>query len=595
MALILRFAQQEMGKHSKIQIEQTAGTDSTLLESFLLVAFLLVFGLLHFQFLDWPILSGDDEAVHFKNQFWQFREFSSTPFISLIVLGSTSAAILFILTEFASPTRNLVNRLCPTNLSVAIKYIALGILLYIALYYNLKTASALTSGWGWENRWPPLGTILGVVSVLVFGENETAARLPSLLFYLGTGIFVYKIARQVLGWQGGVIAVAVLCSSPIFFQYGHLNFREAGGAFFITVAIYYLLSFHHTGSITYLCYSLFSLADGFLERRPVAGFLAVCLCYCNYKTIVAFKEERAILLKLFMQYSLLLSLHIVALALIFPWMQMSKGVREYHFNFANFLDWTLLTAYLKIFPEVIPWPIAIVMIVGIIVTIVKRFPAGVIALLTLLVFYALFTGDTPYWVPTDRFMVLFIPPIAILCAHTLMALHQHWMKFVLIGGILLSMTTSLIAWRIDKPRMALLAAKTKSLSSMPYYPFAELVDFLKKEDMDHGKILLPAHWQTPLEVYLSMRNIEDVSIVTPPWKKKVKRNATIAALSAECIRVGCDAILLRLVRDGNKTDISWLTDMPFSRLSEDRIDSFKVRKVLYFGNNGLALLVPRND
>jgi hypothetical protein len=111
---------------------------------------------------------------------------------------------------------------------LALAALCLIALLYTSSYVTLQ----LPEAWGDARRWPPIGTLLGVASFGFFGENDLASRMPSVLFYAATGVIVFRFAAAVSDRKSALVAAAICYATPIFFQYGHLNAREAGGAFF---------------------------------------------------------------------------------------------------------------------------------------------------------------------------------------------------------------------------------------------------------------------------------------------------------------------------------------------------------------------------
>jgi len=64
---------------------------------------------------------------------------------------------------------------------------------------------------------PPLSTWASALSMAIFGVNEFAARLPSLLFSIGILWLVWDLAKKRSGEQVAMIATLVLAGCLFFF------------------------------------------------------------------------------------------------------------------------------------------------------------------------------------------------------------------------------------------------------------------------------------------------------------------------------------------------------------------------------------------
>jgi 4-amino-4-deoxy-L-arabinose transferase-like glycosyltransferase len=75
------------------------------------------------------------------------------------------------------------------------------------------------------------------LSLGLFGESETAARLPSALFAFGTLVLVYAFCRRVYDTGTARLAALVIATSPLFFAFARFVIFDMALAFFVTGAI----------------------------------------------------------------------------------------------------------------------------------------------------------------------------------------------------------------------------------------------------------------------------------------------------------------------------------------------------------------------
>ncbi len=146
----------------------------------------------------WPLLSGLDEPVAAAVQMWDAKAWAVPP-------GNTGArvAFFFSLAGLASALPAAFCSLRGASVS-RWKHCLLALFLFTAglgLYFWAHGVLHGHSGqapsgpvlWGHSRRWPPVGTLVGTLSHSLFGYNEVAAQLPAILFYLSTGIYLYRI------------------------------------------------------------------------------------------------------------------------------------------------------------------------------------------------------------------------------------------------------------------------------------------------------------------------------------------------------------------------------------------------------------------
>jgi 4-amino-4-deoxy-L-arabinose transferase-like glycosyltransferase len=88
---------------------------------------------------------------------------------------------------------------------------------------------------------PPLQIWLTARAFALFGENDFAARLPSMVMALGTMAVTYRIASLTLGPAAGVGAAALLLASPTFVNHARRSMLEMPLAFWVALAVLVLV------------------------------------------------------------------------------------------------------------------------------------------------------------------------------------------------------------------------------------------------------------------------------------------------------------------------------------------------------------------
>lgn len=549
----------------------------------------------HFSLMSLPILSGPDESVHVAVQMWQFDQYQKSSGLLLLGLPVICLFLGVILSFLALPAG--ISGSVSFSGSGVVKKLACSagvFLLVFLLFYLLHKLLAGGPGeLGHEYRWPPFGTVLSTMSLSIFGVNEFGARFPSNLFYLGTGYYVYRILRgsSAENWKIGICGVVVCFCCPLFFSYGHLDYRDMGGAFFLTLGMYYLGRYLFEGSHQHLLIVAFAIIAGFLQRRPVAIMLFIAvifiLVYC-----LANKRWWADRKRIWMTLLLWLTLCASIGLAILPWLHITRDVRPYNFLAANLLNFTYATAYMRILPQVLSWPITVLFCLGFLVSLIKRSLIGLIACTYLAALYLLFTCDRVDCIPTYRFTILFIPFLAIVAANFLKAFSGKTVQSVLLSCIVVLSLSSQVIWHSDGPTYGVFPAVTDRFSSLPYYPFDNLVKSIRAKDIPHGTIIYPAFWQTSSPFYYRMNNITGYREINPGPGRK--RTTSMPALKEYCDANQCTALILRLKKgpDGN-VGVKYLPDTDFAQVKENRLDDFHVEEIYFNRNKGLALLLPK--
>lgn len=113
------------------------------------------------------------------------------------------------------------------------------------------------------------------LSLAVFGDNETAARLPSAVFGLALLALTFAFCRRVHGIRCAILAVIVIATMPLFVVNARTVIFDIALAFFVSAAIFAGFRAEECeGKSRRAWYLLGALAAGFatLVKGPV-GFL----------------------------------------------------------------------------------------------------------------------------------------------------------------------------------------------------------------------------------------------------------------------------------------------------------------------------------
>jgi 4-amino-4-deoxy-L-arabinose transferase-like glycosyltransferase len=122
------------------------------------------------------------------------------------------------------------------------------------------------------------------LSLAAFGDNETAARIPSAVFGGALVLLVFAFARKVHGLRTGLIAAIIVSTTPLFLIYSRTVIFDIALTFFVCAAIFAgYLAEESEGAARRRWYLLGAAAAGLgtLVKGPV-GFLVPSLVLLVY-------------------------------------------------------------------------------------------------------------------------------------------------------------------------------------------------------------------------------------------------------------------------------------------------------------------------
>jgi 4-amino-4-deoxy-L-arabinose transferase-like glycosyltransferase len=92
-----------------------------------------------------------------------------------------------------------------------------------------------------DHTHPYLNYILTGVTTSLWGDTLAGARLPSVVFGTLSIPVIYLLGRELLGWQGGLIAALFALGWAFQVQFSRLALNQAGDALFVMLPFYFLL------------------------------------------------------------------------------------------------------------------------------------------------------------------------------------------------------------------------------------------------------------------------------------------------------------------------------------------------------------------
>lgn len=177
---------------------------------------------------------------------------------------------------------------------------------------------------------PPLYYMTVSAWTSLFGYSEVALRMPSILFSLVTGWFVYKIGRMLKNHKTGLWAAAFFLFNPLVIYYSQEARMHIMAAMFLTVALYYFLSTiqskpSNNDKILFNVFTAFSMFTFY-----GGGFFIAAMLTVYFIKIISIKRSlfEAIKNVLSMTWGLLSSLLILSPLLYFQMLNAKTGLMD---------------------------------------------------------------------------------------------------------------------------------------------------------------------------------------------------------------------------------------------------------------------------
>ncbi len=124
----------------------------------------------------------------------------------------------------------------------------------------------------------PFQTHVVALSYFLFGDSDTSARIPAVLFSIATVAFMWYY-RRYLGRAGTVAAAVMTLISPYMLYYGRYVRNESFAAFFGVVTIWAMLRYLETGRARYSYIFIAAVALHFCTKETSFIYAAQALIF----------------------------------------------------------------------------------------------------------------------------------------------------------------------------------------------------------------------------------------------------------------------------------------------------------------------------
>ncbi len=399
-------------------------------ENYLLSLAILLSASLHIYSMMLPLTTGGDEEVHstpglmiLKNlgvYSERFLHLSPRTLIRLLILLAIIALIIFIFLRkrlerkiARHPRKSLI-------LVVLLASILLGIYFYVLRNHSFNQVLF---------KFPPLERIALIVPYSLFGVHEYVARLPSLIFYLLTAVYMFKLVGLYRDRWIATLAGVLFIFIPVYFYLGSLAYPEAGAMLFILMASFYFLRHARTLRYEDLLFCVFFISLGVLYKRVVLVMWAVFGIYWLVCTVRG---------KKWLSWSSYLKFVWIGLVPIIPQWIMVRSFTDVHYSF-DLSNWTSLktaTQNLTILPDLTTIPLFFLFAGGLIWALLRK--RDNLTLYSLILFAIYYIFWTSYFCIGDaRYMMSVLPSVVILAVSFLGELRNNirWKKAVSILAV----------------------------------------------------------------------------------------------------------------------------------------------------------------
>lgn len=144
----------------------------------------------------------------------------------------------------------------------------------------LEFGTPLTSNW----THPPVGALILMASIKIFGNNPVGWRLGGILFGAATVAMMYLVAERLFRDQkAALLAALFLALDPFHMYYSRTTFMEIPVVFFFLVFSYFAMCYHDNDSFYSLCAVGVSLGGTVATKGYYATSLMMVLLYLIYR------------------------------------------------------------------------------------------------------------------------------------------------------------------------------------------------------------------------------------------------------------------------------------------------------------------------
>jgi uncharacterized protein (TIGR03663 family) len=122
------------------------------------------------------------------------------------------------------------------------------------------------------------------LSYFLFGDSDTSARIPAVLFSIATVAFMWNY-RRYLGKAGAMVAAVLMIISPYMLYYGRYVRNEAFVALFGVVTLWAILRYLESGKHRYLYYLTLATVLHFTTKETAFIYTAQAMIFLAFYLI----------------------------------------------------------------------------------------------------------------------------------------------------------------------------------------------------------------------------------------------------------------------------------------------------------------------
>ena len=265
-----------------------------------------------------------------------------------------------------------------------------------------------------------LAAIFSSIPLFLFGINEIAARMPPIILYALSGIFLFKLVNLYRTKKEAIISVAFLLFFPIYFYWGHVAELPTGEVFFVIASMYYLLKYEKSKQMDDLLIISFLMGAAFTYKENCLYIFIIFNIFWFIKHFLHLGIKDWLDIKNFFEKNKnYIIASIISLVAIIPHLIMMNIYRARPLNItpSNWLDFSKATFYLRILPQQITLAFTIIFAFAFLYCVYKILKKEndlyLIPLIWFSVIYISWTSEL--YIGHIRFTIPFLPAIAIMC------------------------------------------------------------------------------------------------------------------------------------------------------------------------------------
>ncbi|MEZ4938829.1 MAG: glycosyltransferase family 39 protein [Crocinitomicaceae bacterium] len=142
--------------------------------------------------------------------------------------------------------------------------------------------------WSEAHRKPPLHFWNIALSFKLFGVNEFATRIPSVLAIIGTLLLIKFMGKNLFGKAVADMAMIIASTSILVIALAKISVTDSTLLFFETLAVLSLFNFIQSKSLWYLLFFVLGIAGGTLTKGPPVliltyGILGILFLFKTYR------------------------------------------------------------------------------------------------------------------------------------------------------------------------------------------------------------------------------------------------------------------------------------------------------------------------